>query len=189
MERIIQTIFVGIPGSVSGSVRSSTDLGNRTEGKYFKTFDPFDYAATARFNDRAKEFGFCVFIPGYAFDPTMMTVQQYCNDPIWALRKHVPLWMRIASGGQLSMVDPGRTAPVVPRVTEEELLQGVLYRPKFAYQVYLMEKFGGSWKVRERRTVMLENISPILSVQLRRGARRKTQARKPSASLNAKTPC
>ena len=177
-QSLLQTIFVGITGSVTGSVRSNAFVeADGREIKYINTFDPFDYADTARFNDRAKDFGYCVFIPGYAFDPGKMTIQQYCNDPNWALKKHVPIWKRQSVSGQLSMVNPGRTAPVVARVVEEDLLDGVLYRPKFPYQVYLMEKQGSKWKIRERRTVMLENISPILSVHVRRsGMAQRTSA-------------
>lgn len=170
LQTFLQTIFVAISGSVTASVRGLLVASDRTEIKYINTFDPFDYADTARFNDRAKDFGYCVFIPGYAFDPTKMTIQQYCDDPDWGLKKYYPQWKRQAEAGQLATLHHARTAPVVPRVTDPDHLEGVLYRPKFPYPVYLMEKQGKTWEVRERRVVMLENIAPILSVQVRRGA-------------------
>ncbi|MEO0923760.1 MAG: hypothetical protein AAFY09_13500, partial [Pseudomonadota bacterium] len=161
-----QILFTGVSGSPTADIRAAA-LPQQTEIKFASEFDPFNYQDTADFNDRANDFGFCVFIPEYAFDLDRALVSEYCDDPQTTANAHPPSWKRLSEKTD-DLVEEGTNYPRLEAVTDEDHLRGLLYRPRFAYTVYLMNKLGKDWVVKSRGTAMMENVSPILSVGLER---------------------
>ena len=93
------------------------------------------------------------------------------------MQKAGPAWARLLN--QDWDYEPGflPTTPTAPVVKDKKLLNGVLYRPKVPYTVLVMRRDRTEgWALHERKTVHMENISPILSVGVKRAlfARRVT---------------
>lgn len=171
VESIFQTIFVAATGSATASLRSDQAVpGSTAEIKRLGEFDPFDYEDTALFNEAASSFGYCVFIPDYSFDSTHRSIAQYCDAPRATVAKHPPKWKANVIAGKIPGWAGSSTAPTTARVDDPKMLAGILYRPRFPYTVYLMNKRGHEWVVQDRRTILLENISPIMSVGVNRAA-------------------
>lgn len=179
LESIIEAIFIGISGAPDFSVRHQSAADGETEIKFIYEFDPFDFEDTARFNERANDFGFCVVLPHLSFNQNKHTVDQYCNNPLRTTRRHAPEWHKSVKRGDIKYLRQDRNRPVFHQVIEQKLLRGLLYRPRYPYPVYLMNKVEGRWIIKARRRVLMENISPILSVGLERRmfARRTTALR------------
>lgn len=167
IETLIQIVFTAVTGAPVADVRAAALPGN-TEIKFLGEFDPFDYQDTARFNDRANDFGYCVLIPEYAFDLEAAGVAEYCEKPLQTVGDHPPMWKQQAVR-DADTVQTG-TYPRLGPVTNEEHLKGVLYRPRVAHTIYLMNKQGKKWIIKSRDAAMLENVSPILSAALERAA-------------------
>jgi hypothetical protein len=165
-ETLIKSIFLGVAGA-SATVRGA-GLAEPTSGLQRVAeldFDPFDPVQSAVVNESLKDFGFCIVVAGATFDPSLATVQQYCDKPMWWVQKQ-PVFNR--------KLETARSHNDVKEV------RGILYRPRMPYRVLLFIKSdlgkAGGWKLRKAEIVAMENISPVISVGVDRTffAQRKT---------------
>lgn len=166
IEEAVETLFLGAVNAGTRSTRDTARPGKK-ELKFVYEMDPFDFMDVAQFNDRANDFGYCAVLPGFSFNAANTTIDQYCNDPLWVVKEpgKRPNWGNAQTTGVPSN---NLTYPKVAKVIDQDLLQGILYRPRFPYPVFVMEKLGHRWVLKERSQIMMENISPILSVSVER---------------------
>jgi len=121
-------------------------------------FDPFDPSETAQANARLKELGYCVIVDGYT-TPARENPGRYCNAPLRYNGFANPV-ARAYAELEASPVDP--QAP------------GVMYRPRIPYTVSIYRKDDpkgpGEWKLQITSVKELENLSPVLALQIDRTA-------------------
>jgi hypothetical protein len=122
-------------------------------------FDPFDSRESTVANERLRQLGYCFVLEGYTFDTRRFSIDQYCNAP-----------ERI--GGRPSMVTKAyERAAAQPA---DPFQPGLFYRPRHPYRLAIFRKTDprgrGRWHLSQTTTVELENLSPVLSLDIRRAA-------------------
>lgn len=132
--------------------------------------DPFDHADMAAMNGRLSSLGFCLINPGWSFDPDRAGIDAYCDGPEKTARHAPPKWVaaqrRQGADGRGAILP---TTPLAPKVTDTKLLSGILYRPRLKHTLLVFEKRPHrSWEMTGRKPLLLENVSPILSVGVSR---------------------
>lgn len=121
-------------------------------------------------NGRLSSLGFCLINPGWSFDPDRAGIDAYCDAPEKTARHAPPKW--VAAQRRHGVVGRGAilpTTPLAPKVTDTKLLSGILYRPRLEHTLLVLEKRPHrSWELIRRTPLLLENVSPILSVGVSR---------------------
>ena len=167
-ETLIKSIFLGVAGAsatVRGAGLDKPDATTGIQRVAELDFDPFDPVQSAIVNELLKDFGFCILVAGATFDPSLATVQQYCDKPMWWVQKQ-PVFNR--------KLETARSHNDVKEV------RGILYRPRMPYRVFLFIKSelakAGGWRLRKAEIVTMENIAPVIAVGVDRTffAQRKT---------------
>jgi hypothetical protein len=129
-----------------------------TKGAY--ELDPLNPEEVAAINERIKLFGFCLVLDDYTYDSGGASVDAYCNAPQRVVRQH--------PSQDLAGLREQRWLKQKPE------RGGILYRPRLPYQLSVYTKDDPSgperWALRETKTVNLENLSPIISMNLSRAA-------------------
>jgi hypothetical protein len=167
VQALTTAIFTGVAGV--GAAPRAAGLAKPEEGKPLRVaehdFDPFDPLQSAIINQSLRDFGFCIVVAGVTFDPSLMTVQQYCDDPMRRSRLQ-PAFNR--------KLEAARAHNDVKDV------RGILYRPRVPYRVHVFLKADlsrpGGWTLRKSEVIAMENIAPIIAVGVDRAffAQRKT---------------
>ncbi len=160
-QDLVKSLF-DIGAGLSGSARLQTFGDNETVLDI--EFDPFEPYQTAAANQALRDFGFCAVLGGYNFDLQSARIDDYCDKPIMTIKKAPPV-----VGGRFfhELLDEYRT-PL------EELPKGILYRPEMSYTLYVFgrrkdkKKSGHEWRLKIKKEVQLENISPLVAVRLTR---------------------
>ncbi|MFK3967945.1 hypothetical protein ACI2KT_30695 [Ensifer adhaerens] len=152
VKNLVKAIFVGLSRSPQAGVR----LGEQTAPTpiVHGTFevDPLDAFEMANLNVRLKDFGFCLVLDGYTFEPTA-SAAAYCNNPLKIVSQHPSSRLAVAR----------RKSWLVPRPERH----GVLYRPPLSYnlEIYTQDDPRHSpWQLRKMTEVKLENLAPIVSL-------------------------
>lgn len=162
IRNFIRAIFILISGNATGNFgRESID---RT--KYViremtvQDVDPFDLAQMANLNRSLKEYGFCVTMGAYTHDARRMSADAYCNRPARVFAPgQAPAYAEIA-GNQDYVV--------------KKLPVGIYYRPRQPYELFVYVRddaeIAKPWQLRKIDTILLENISPVISIGITRAA-------------------
>jgi hypothetical protein len=119
--------------------------------------NPFDVAALARLNRSIRQYGFCVNLGKFTYDVNVLTPDQYCNDPERAL--------------QAPARSPHLEAALHQNYLVKKLPTGIFYRPRQGYSLFVYVRDDpavGPWKLRKIDTIQLENISPIMVLEVNR---------------------
>lgn len=157
--------------TLATGLRSQTLGSDTTRSVPFRyEVDPFDHADMAAMNERLSSLGFCLINPGWSFDPDRAGIDAYCDGPEKTVRHAPPKWVaaqRRQGAGRRGTLLP--TTPLAPKVTDTRLLSGVLYRPRLDHTLLVLEKRAHRrWELTRRERLLLENVSPILSVGVSR---------------------
>lgn len=176
LETLVKTIFTSLAQQARTRrfrIAGPSNIALQLE------LDPFNPDAMARANASLREMGFCIVLGGYSFNLSTADINWYCSDPIkYSTGEHEPR-VRNQTFSQM-MADYDRTVPAVRRKGRsffrmpgsDKLGRGVLYRPLLSYPFYVFgnenPKNKSGWKLRLKQEIQLENISPILSVDLER---------------------
>jgi hypothetical protein len=178
LRTLIQTVFVAISGNpqfdeeLGAAERSSgfypLDKTNKEAIVFQAEFDPFDPLRSSLINDALNDFGFCILLDAYTFDARRETINSYCDNPKAAQRRSGQAVLEYVHDYPAAKPDPNRETT------------GLFYRPRVPYNFYLLTKrnrqLPGGWQLRSSRSILMENVSPILSVGLQRAnfSQRKT---------------
>lgn len=134
--------------------------------------DPFDFVDMAIMNERLTDLGFCFVVSDYSYNHREIALNAYCDNPESSVAAAPPIWTKIfesaatltAYSDQYGQSLAG-SVPRAPVVTDTKLLGGILYRPRIPHTVLVLrENTSGAWQIQQRTQLLLENVSPILSV-------------------------
>jgi hypothetical protein len=123
------------------------------------SFDPFDQHQTAVVNDTTRHFGFCFVLESFTFGrpDRHRNAQTYCKDPLSFVRTPSEFAKRYADFD---------TAVIQPRAF------GIMYKPRASYELSIYAKDDpdgpGPWLLRRTQRMDLENISPVISINIDR---------------------
>lgn len=155
INSLIRALFIGLSGSPdfgeSRSLIQSTEIVADLE------YDPFNPVEAAAVNARLTKLGYCVVLEGYSFDSSVISLNQYCNDPE-------------RSSGAVTMV-----TKAYMRVVDQPLsphLAGIHYRPRQPYRLMTFQRSDKhrEWVLSRMDTVELENLSPVMTLAIQRAA-------------------
>lgn len=122
-------------------------------------YDPFDPRESAVVNARLSKLGYCLILEGYTFDTHSYNVDQYCGAP-----------ERV--GAYPTMVTKAYVATAA--VPADPKTPGLLYRALHPYRLAIFQKKDpggrGSWLLTRMVGVELENLSPVLALDIHRAA-------------------
>ncbi|WP_092869313.1 hypothetical protein [Hyphomicrobium facile] len=173
LKTIIRTIFIGISGNPNFAETSAVQ-GRSVNGAAVNDrvvdveYDPFDLAQSALVNSTLSQLGFCIILQGVTVPRDHGTIATYCDDPRRAVEKNI------------RMVNALRLAEDPPETLSS---RGVFYRPRIPFTVLLFlnanrgsAQAKAKWELRGSEVVELENVSPILAIDVERAffAERKT---------------
>lgn len=157
--------------TLATGLRTQTLGSDATRSVRFRyEVDPFDHADMAAMNERLSSLGFCLINPGWSFDPDRAGIDAYCDAPEKTVRHALPKWVaaqrRQGADGRGALLP---TTPLAPKVSDARMLSGILYRPRLDHTLLVLEKRAHrSWDLTRRQPLLLENVSPILSVGVSR---------------------
>lgn len=157
IDTLLRSAFIIASGSPSFNARQ---IALNNAAKVILTdleYDPFDPEETAAVNARLTKLGFCLVLEDYTFPRRSLSVEGYCDAP----RRHQ---------------DPAnRIVEAYMKVKSEKAdahLPGILYRPRVPYRLEIYRKKDprgrGRWQLVETLPVQLENLSPVLSLDIHR---------------------
>ncbi|TPK84881.1 hypothetical protein FJ936_13470 [Mesorhizobium sp. B2-4-13] len=165
VRKLIRAIFVVLSGDSDFNPREAIPSGATPEKLGAFEVDPLDAEEMAALNVRIKSFGFCLALDGYTYDTDTVRPQAYCDNPQKILGQSPSPALAKARQKRWFREKPDRG--------------GILYRPRMPYglSVYTRDDPNGPgpWELRETKTVYLENLSPIVSLDLNRVAFAKTR--------------
>jgi hypothetical protein len=120
-------------------------------------YDPFDPDESAVINARLTKLGYCLVLEGYTFDRQTPDVSSYCNSPKGYPNRHT-----FVTKAYLK-------AEATPA---DRQLPGLLYRPRMPYRLEIYNKPDKAdyWRLVKTQSVDLENLSPVLALDIRRAA-------------------
>jgi hypothetical protein len=158
IEALLRAAFIAASGNPNFQPRD-LPVGSKLETLADLEFDPFDPRESAEVNTRLTSLGICLVLDGYTFDRHGTSVEGYCNAPKGHAAWTTPILKAYAKA---------EATPANP------LLPGLLYRPRVPYRLSVYRKLdpGGRarWALSETQQVALENMSPVLSLDIRRAA-------------------
>lgn len=155
VEALLRAAFIAASGQPDFAPRDvTTDQAILADLEY----DPFDTRETAEINQRLTSLGICLVLEGgFTFDRDHLTVDRYCNAPRAGAAWLTPIVKAYVKAEE---------TPVNPR------LPGLMYRPRVPYRIAIFRKPDpkgpGRWQLSETRILKLENLSPVLSLDIRR---------------------
>ena len=173
IESLIKTLFVGISGNPAYSFDTNAQRtflnNNNGEATVFRAeFDPFDPRESSVINHALNDFGFCLVLDNYTFDPDHATINRYCDKP-----KRVQAASHMETPDyKYSYNDEHHTGRSRSATEARQVVRGIFYRPRIPYNYYLFikknPKVSGGWQLRSTAPVPMENVAPIVSVGLER---------------------
>jgi hypothetical protein len=156
VEALIRAAFIAASGDPNFAPRLGAES---TVTLADLEYDPFDPRESAEVNARLSSLGICLVLDGYTFDRYRTSVDNYCNAPRRYQAWTTPI-LKAYAKAEATPADP--------------LLPGLLYRPRIPYRLSIFRKpdpvGSGSWKLSETQQVALENLAPVLSLDVRRAA-------------------
>jgi hypothetical protein len=157
VEALIRAAFIAASGNPNFSIARADTVVPQTLADL--EYDPFDPDESAAVNERLTKLGYCLVLEGYTFQRRGPSVASYCNSP------HAYPWR------QNLITKAYLKAEATPA---DKHLPGLLYRPRvpFRLEIYRKSDPGGldPWKLTEVLPVNLENLSPVLALDIRRAA-------------------
>jgi hypothetical protein len=158
IEALLRAGFIVASGSGSFSVPRSTPAGTAPQILADLEYDPFNPDETTEVNVRLSKLGFCLVLEDYTFD-RRIGVDRYCASPA-RYGSRPMLITKAYMKAEATPADPHWA--------------GLLYRPRIPYRLEIFHKADpngpGHWQLYEMDTVTLENLSPVLSLDIRRAA-------------------
>jgi hypothetical protein len=158
IRRAIRTAFTAMSGFRSFRGFRSNAAPDKTDTLANFEFDPFNQLRSAYINDRLRKTGFCLVLESYTYGGPLHAANAYCSDPLGYIERFKPPFAQLYAEYD--------TAPVAPR------LPGIVYRPRVEFQLHIFMKDDPRgperWLLRKSMPVMLENISPVLSLAVDR---------------------
>lgn len=158
IEALLRAAFIFASGN-TGFAPRDLPVGSTFETLADLEYDPFDPRESAEVNTRLSALGICLVLEGYTFDRSRTSVDGYCNSPKGQAAWTMPILKAYAKA---------KATPANPQ------LPGLLYRPRVPYRLFVFRKpdrgGGDHWKLGETQQVALENLSPVLSLDIRRAA-------------------
>jgi hypothetical protein len=160
IRKLIRAIFIGISGRSDfpftrfGQYDNKVPPDRTVHGRF--EVDPLDAEEMAALNGRLADFGFCIVLSDYSFDP-VVSGEAYCSNPSGVLARAPSQKLESARRKSWLVSHPERA--------------GILYRPRIPYtlEIYTQDDPGHSpWKLRKITKVRLENLSPIVSLGINR---------------------
>lgn len=159
IRKAIRAIFVGLsqnpafdPTRAGAAVAGAETVLGKFE------VDPLDAEEMAAVNARLRDFGFCLVLDTYTFDTGTTSAESYCSNPQAVALAHPSPILKIARDQQWLRTDADRG--------------GVLYRPRIPYSMSIYTKDDprgpGPWLLRKITQVQLENLSPVVSLEISR---------------------
>jgi hypothetical protein len=128
------------------------------------TFDPFDYRETGQVNGRLRELGYCIVIEGYTVTAGE-GVERYCDAPLRYSYKENSLPQAYV---RQEAIPEGAT------VLPENVSPGIVYRPRKPYTIAVYRRKDphgpDPWVLQYSQVEPLENLSPVLALQIQRTA-------------------
>jgi hypothetical protein len=123
-------------------------------------YDPFDPRESAEVNARLTSLGLCLVLEGGStLNYRNIGIDAYCNAPRAAVAQPTMITKAYQRAAEL---------PANPHAP------GLQYRPRMPYRLFIFRKpdpnGGGHWKLSESQVLLLENISPVLSLDIERAA-------------------
>jgi len=158
IEALIRAAFIATSGNPNFQI-SRTDTTASTQTLADLEYDPFDPEESAAINERLTKLGYCLVLENFTFQRRSPSVTGYCNSP-----RSYP-WRRtfITKAYLKAEASPA-----------DKHLPGLLYRPRAPYRLEIYRKIdAGSrepWQLVETLTVNLENLSPVLALDIHRAA-------------------
>jgi hypothetical protein len=157
IETLLRAGFIVGTGSGTFAPRSTVE-GATPQILADLEYDPFNQTESAEVNARLSKLGFCLVLEDFTFDRAI-SLDQYCNSPIH-YGSRPTLITKAYMKAEATPIDPH--------------FPGLLYRPRLAYRLAIFHKADpngpGNWQLYEVDTVTLENMSPVLSLDIRRAA-------------------
>ncbi|TBC25589.1 hypothetical protein ELH33_32955 (plasmid) [Rhizobium ruizarguesonis] len=159
IRRLIRSIFVVLSRDPSFSVRFGQTVPIEAPVTLHSfDEDPLDAEKMAGVNASIKDDGFCLVLRDFSFDDRRTGVQSYCNSPVSTVAAYPSPALSALRAQRWLRDHPERG--------------GILYRPRLPYalEVYTKDDPSGpeSWSLRQTKTVMLENLSPVVSLGIDR---------------------
>ncbi|MCV6577258.1 MAG: hypothetical protein OIF58_16170 [Cohaesibacter sp.] len=163
VRKIINAVFQILSNNGSFANARSTDLTAQDTNKEIVAnmeFDPFNPHELAEINQSIRQHGFCFILSDYSYNTSEtrgISAARYCNQPQKMARLYPSAKMK--------------------RVREQAYLkekpnQGIFFRPRASYRllIYTNDDPNGrtGWGLSAIQSIDLENISPILSVDVSR---------------------
>lgn len=159
IRNLIRAIFIAVSGKYNFNYNRQQLQANTTPVSLTEQdVNPFDLADMAGLNHDLRPYGYCLTLGDYTYDTRRYSADAYCNAPEISLR-------------------PASAPPLLEAAKQQKILRpvprsGILYRPKQPYSVFVYVRddpeIGGPWQLRLTKTMMLENISPILGLHVSR---------------------
>jgi hypothetical protein len=158
IEALLRAAFIAASGDAGFTPRDISTAPLPAQTVADLEYDPFDPRESAEVNTRLTELGICLVLEGgYTFDRGHASVDAYCNAP----RAHA-VWLTPIVKAYLKAEE----TPANPA------LPGLLYRPRLPYRLAIFRKQDpkgpGRWRLSESQILKMENMSPVLSLDIRR---------------------
>jgi hypothetical protein len=170
LQTLIRSIFIVASGDPQFPAFANRSFATATGAQvevFRGEFDPFDPERTALINEQLKAYGFCLTLGPYTVNAAAREIDRYCEHPKAALRKLGALRPKYQKAripeheGDRAEADRRRW---FRRADYER--SGIYYRPRIPYQLDLYLKTNlkveGNWRLRLRKQVPMENISPLI---------------------------
>lgn len=162
IQKLIRAAFIALSkNSQFTSRRSTVNLDDDDKIKSVTVadmeVDPFKPGELAVVNRRVRTFGFCFILVDFSFDPKRTDANRYCDSPVQIVRRHPsPVALRAL-----------KQKPLV-----EKIKPGIYYRPRTDYRLAVYVKDDpdgpGPWRLAKLQNIAMENISPVISVNVDR---------------------
>jgi hypothetical protein len=153
LEALIRAAFIAVSGDPNFLQRENEVITTLADLEY----DPFDPDESAVVNARLTKLGYCLVLENYTFERQKPDVSSYCNAPRSHPNRHTFVTKAYAK------------AEATPA---DRFLPGIQYRPRVPYrlEIYSRPDKSDSWSLIRTQSVSLENLSPVLALDIRRAA-------------------
>jgi Fe-S cluster biosynthesis and repair protein YggX len=157
LEALIRAAFIAASGNPNFQIEKAANLPMQIQADL--EYDPFDPDESAAVNQRLTKLGFCLVLEEYTFRRRGPDVSAYCNAPRAYPWRHTLITKAYVK------------AEATPA---DKHLPGLLYRPRVPYRLEIYQRVDvGShdpWQLIQTMYVNLENLSPVLALDIHRAA-------------------
>lgn len=129
------------------------------------TIDPFLWSDLMLAKSGLRRFGYCLYVEGYSFPIEGLSAAQ--------IQAAASKWCSQDANSTAPYEHPLQKFSSLP-VSPEVMSGGVLYRPRTAHKIVILEKsdpYGrGPWELYQTKRFDLPNVSPVLAIGIERAA-------------------